>query len=165
MDNGACDGAAFLTERCGDVAGALKLLTEGMSAYLDAIRSFYDKHLGAMFALDCGDYLVMTVIQVQLSWMRTLLARKSKCLRVCCKYVFCRLPCRMCLLAVQLLRSAMSLCSRQHKIIDDEGMKRMWFSVLDVFLVPQRLLKEQGSRYSSPPFPIVKMAQCIFQST
>lgn len=58
------------------------------------------------------------------------------------------------LLAVQLLRSAMSLCSRQHKIIDDEGMKRMWFSVLDVFLVPQRLLKEQGSRYSSPLFPL-----------
>ena len=68
-------------------------------------------------------------------------------------------------LALQLLRSAMSLCSRQHKLTDEAGMKRMWFSVLDVFLVPQRLLKEDGSRYSSPPFPIVKMAQCIFQST
>ncbi len=65
----------------------------------------------------------------------------------------------------QLLRTSMSLCSRQHKLTDEAGMKRMWFSLLDVFLVPQRLLKEEGSRYSSPPFPIVKMAQCIFQST
>jgi hypothetical protein len=68
-------------------------------------------------------------------------------------------------LASQLLRAAMSLCTRQHKVADEEGVKRMWFSVLDVFLVPQRLLKEEGSRYSTPPFPIVKMAQCIFQST
>jgi hypothetical protein len=49
VENGACDGAAFLTERCGDIVGALKLLTEGMSSHLDSIRSFYDKHLGATF--------------------------------------------------------------------------------------------------------------------
>lgn len=47
VDNGACDGAAFLTERCGDFVGALLLLTEGMSTHLDSIRAFYDKHLGA----------------------------------------------------------------------------------------------------------------------
>jgi hypothetical protein len=61
VDNGACDGAAFLTERCGDILGALKLLTEGMSTHLDSIRSFYDKHLGAArvdffcFSYGCAD--------------------------------------------------------------------------------------------------------------
>ena len=46
VDHGACDGAAFLTERCGDISGALKLLTEGMSSHLESVRLFYDRHLG-----------------------------------------------------------------------------------------------------------------------
>ena len=170
VENGACDGAAFLTERCGDIAGALKLLNEGTTAQLDSIRSFYDKHLGAQHAQTAvHEVLALMRLRRRLSRVGHELLPRGKAdagttaaseiaSRLShLKYTFS--------LALQLLRSAMSLCSRQHKLTDEAGMKRMWFSVLDVFLVPQRLLKEEGSRYSSPPFPIVKMAQCIFQST